>query len=132
MGGAFALDPIYQGDLSREGSQLAPDTYAGNAVLTLINEQLPNFDGVVCIASVSCDHCTEAAHKLGILQARTPDRDVAVILFTNDSLYLTEFPMRSKAENLTYFLAPSQQSCMDITGGGFPVVFYMRDGVPLH
>lgn len=127
-GGAFAACPIYIEDLSDGGVAIEAEAFAGNSVVAMLAENNPAFDGVVCVASISCPYCRDAASKLAVLKERTPERDVAMVLYSLDETQLTAYPEETNAHNLDFYLTPDEQGSMQICEGRFPTFVYVREG----
>ena len=127
FGGAFGLNPIYMEDVSGGGQQLEANVFPDNTVMAYLNEHRPGFDGLVVIASHSCQHCQAAAGNLSILKEREPDRDVAVFLHTRDTARITEFATIANAPGLDYHLAPDRDGMLELCEGRFPAFFYFKN-----
>lgn len=101
----FILHPIYEGDFSREGTELT----AGNSL-----SQLRNVDLIV-LTIPSCPFCHESTRLMSVFQKRNPDLKIKYIVCSGDSestkelrAFLPESIKIQKAKDLDKLLAISE------------------------
>lgn len=132
LGLYLIINPPYIEDWSKEGESFNPEDFSGNSVELYVQELNPEFDGLVCVASVDCDHCAKAVRKLNTLQSRVPDLDLLVLLYTLDKSKIDSFRVVTDSPNLSMALVPDQDGTLFVTQGGFPTFLYVRDGEIIH
>ncbi|NQY11670.1 MAG: hypothetical protein HRT71_19400 [Flavobacteriales bacterium] len=128
----FALNPIYEGDLSKTDRFITEDLYKENSITSWINESDKNFNGLVCIASPTCPHCMVAVSKLSRSLARTPDKKHIVFMFAKDEERIESFKKAINVDNINFELMPDQQGMLELCGGAFPTFLYFKENRFVH
>lgn len=131
FGISFSSSPIYEGDYSKigEANIAVSDT---NWVLTSINQDQPNYDGLVCILSSSCGHCVTAAEQAKMMKKRNPDLNISIVLYGIDTTEISEFKNHLNEPSFTYYDTKEFNDFVNITLGGFPCLIYIKNNKIIH
>jgi hypothetical protein len=122
----YLFTPIYLDDYKKTGDTqiLTPDT---NSVLNNLFEEEPDFDGLFVILNPDCEHCINSGIMLNKIKQRNKEIDVSVLIFTTKDTVAQGFIQAAKLENPKYYLAQNERDVYNLTLGGFPCFFYIKD-----
>lgn len=125
----FVLNPVYQGDFNKIGREIELEE---NLILGDVLNFNSDFDGIVCVASPSCQYCIEAVRtKIRHLHQRGKI-DVLVFLgFGNDTI-LNQFRVDANAFELPIVLNSNPALGIDIDESVIPVFMYIREQKIIH
>lgn len=116
FGIAFAINPIYEGDLSKEGTKVN---------LNKVYEDFQESDFVV-LTIPNCPFCKESTEKMNLLQKRNPELRLKYLICSSDSRSLNE--LRSMLHpKIKIELAKDLSSLVSLSNGKFPSFFKIKD-----
>ncbi len=124
----FLVNPIYIQDIQKQGEEIRPHQFDGNTTFNEIIQNHPDFDGVLAIANVDCDHCKASMKNLKELVSRNDQLDVVVYVYTLKDEKLKAFVDETNAHELEFHLSPDEESLIKLCDGAFPSFFYIRHG----
>ncbi len=127
----FYLAPIYLEDYNKKGQEITSDL-SNNKLKQEIFSSKPTYNGIICVASISCPFCRTAMSRLKKMKKREPDLDITIVLYTLDTAKLLAYQLETQTQEFDYLLAPGQEDIMEITNGAFPYFIYAKDNQFIH
>lgn len=130
IGGYLLVNPPYI-EWIKQGTDMTAEL-SGNPVEKYLNQNQPDFDGIICLALPGCPHCEVAISKLALMQKRVPEMDVMVFVFTEDSTKVNSFQKDTGVETLPFQAVPDPDDSIELCKGKFPTFLYFKNGKVIH
>lgn len=86
---------------------------------------------VVCMFSVDCHYCKQAAEKIDILAKRHDFESQVRIIFSGDTTHIPTFQQNTKTENYPYTWLPMRRF-FGIAGASVPSIYVVENGTVKH
>ncbi|MEX2484394.1 MAG: hypothetical protein WED10_07540 [Brumimicrobium sp.] len=130
LGLNFAVNPIYEADYIKKGEALNIDEHV---LLNEIENESPNFDGLVSIADINCGFCKLATKtRLNVMKERFPELDIAITLNTTDQNQIDRFKKETSSNNLNFIKIDKSLEVIKLAGGSFPTFVYVKNRKIIH
>lgn len=116
----FALNPIYEGDFSSEGSEIVADSIQIDEKYQLLVVTIPN-----------CPYCYESIGRLKLLKKQHPELNILYNVCDTSEASL-ELYKEAIAGDFDIALANDPEQYIKLATGSFPAFFYVEKGKPIY
>jgi hypothetical protein len=130
VGGYLIVNPPYI-EWTKTGTDLT-DATSGIPIEAYLNQNQPDFDGILCLALPGCPHCEVAVSKLALVKKRVPKLEVLVFVFTDDSSRVGSFQKETGVDELPFVMVPDPATSSVLCQGSFPGFLYFKNGKIVH
>lgn len=121
LGIAFALNPIYEGDFSKEGTNVdSKKVYVDFSESDFIVLTIPN-----------CPFCKESTEKMNLLKKRNPELRIKYLVCSFDSRSLHELRLYLNPE-IKIELARNLSELVTLCKGKFPTYLKVKNTKAVH
>lgn len=116
----FAMNPIYEGDFSQEGTEITDF------------KKLSDFKNshLTVIAIPGCPFCFESIEKLKVLKDRNPKMKIKFVVCTKTAS-LSEYSKEAGAAAVV-MKAKNPETLSDLADGRFPTFIMVKSGKPVY
>lgn len=116
----FALHPIYEGDFSSNGEEVANSTVSTDSKYNLMVITIPD-----------CPFCLESIDRLKMIKKQNPDASILFSVCTSDSAKLDLY-REVIAGDFDIELAKNPEESVKLANGSFPTFFKIEKGQPVY
>lgn len=117
----FALNPIYQGDFSKDGKKLTSNIYSEHHIK----------NGLYVVTIPNCPYCYEAIGKLKEIKKLHPELNIEMVVCTSDSSLLETYKIESNNTfKITNAIEPKKLA--KLADLKFPAFIYIKNNIATY